>query len=89
MFKSDLPQVMQYFVGDYCASLNSDDCYDPELPLTSSKAHGGTMTMWRRSLDPYVTVHATESASIIPIIFEPPGLQASVHLTVYLPTAGR
>ena len=73
----------------YCFTLNSSDLSDPELPLVSSKAHGGTMALWKKELDPYVTVHQSPTPSILPLVFDHPSHQLSVHLTIYLPTAGR
>ena len=89
LFSCDLPQVLKYFSGEYCSSLNSDDCFDPELPLVSRKAHGGTMALWRKNLDPCVKTYPTSTASILPIIFKPPDSATSIHITVYLPTSGQ
>ena len=75
--------------GDYKACLNSSDRYDPELPLVQSKAHGGTLLLWKTSLDPHVTVSTLTTTSFLPIIFHPPGLLPTIHITVYLPTAGQ
>ena len=44
--------------------------------------------MWRKELDPYIAVHATTTPSVLPIIFQPPGMARSVHITIYLPTSG-
>ena len=45
--------------------------------------------MWRRALDPYVTVIPAQSSRILPIILELPGHQTSIHINIYLPTAGK
>ena len=68
--------------------LNSDDLYEPDLPLMKNRAHGGTMTCWEASLDPYITILDTETSRVTPIILEMPGYQTSAHINVYLPTAG-
>ena len=41
---------MRYLEGLYSFSLNSDDLYEPDLPLQRSKAYGGTMVMWKKEL---------------------------------------
>ena len=89
IFQCDLPNVVNYFSGQYFLSLNSSDCFDPELPLVRSSATGGTLAMWKRELDPYVTVLKCPSPGILPIIFTHPEFVTSVHITVYLPTRGQ
>ena len=89
LFQCDLQQVMQHLEGEYCCHLNSDDLIDPELPLVKSKAHGGTMMLWSRQLDPYIEVISTSSSAFLPIIFKMPGLRISIHVTIYLPTHGK
>ena len=73
MFQSDLPLISNYFKGEYSLALNSEDLHKPELSLTSSKAKGGTMILWSKKLDPYLTVHLPKSASFLPIVFDIPG----------------
>ena len=73
----------------HCYSLNSDDLHDPELSLVKSKAVGGTLVMWRRCLDPYITVHPVQSSAFLPIVLQLPGAEISVHLALYLPTSGK
>ena len=80
---------MDVFSTRYCHSLNSSDLSDPDLPLVTTKAFGGTMAMWRKEYDPFVTVHQSPTSSILPLVFDHPDLRPSVHLTIYLPTAGR
>ena len=69
--------------------LNSDDYFDPDLPLITNKAFGGSMALWKKSLDSYATVHPPTSPSMLPLIFKYPGLSTSIHAAVYLPTAGQ
>ena len=45
--------------------------------------------MWTKDLDPYITILEPSSSHILALILEKPGLQTSVHITVYLPTAGK
>ena len=89
LFQCDLTTHMNEFNGKYFSSLNSADLYDAELPLKSSRCFGGTMAMWKREYDPFITVHPVSSPSLLPLIFSPPWLTPSVHIAVYLPTAGR
>ena len=88
LFGCDSDQVMKYFHGEYCYKLTSADSFDPDLPLLTSKAHGGTLIMWKSAFDSYVDVYPTSSSAFTIIIFCPPGLQTSIHICVYLPTAG-
>ena len=89
LFQCDVNQEMELLKGDYCFTLNSDDMLDPELPLTQKRANGGTMALWKRNLDQYVTVFPSPSSSILPIVFAPPNQLPALLLTIYLPTAGR
>ena len=73
IFQSDLPLITRYFRGEYSVALNSEDLHDPDLMLTTSKAKGGTMVMWQKYLDPYVTVHIADSSSYLPIVLDIPG----------------
>ena len=70
-------------------SLNSEDLHNPELSLTTSRAKGGTMVMWQKHLDPYVTVNVPDSSSFLPIVIEIPGFTTMIHVALYLPTAGK
>ena len=89
LFQCDFLNIMEYFKGEYCASLNSEDLHNPELPLTTSRAKGGTLVMWRSSLDPFITTHITDTSSFLPIIIELPNSRVSIHIALYLPTAGQ
>ena len=89
VFTSDLKNCMALFRGDYCWELNSEDRYDQDIALTKSRTTGGTMVMWKSSLDKYVQAHPVVSTSFLPVIFSPPGYPVSVHIALYLPTAGR
>ena len=80
---------MDYFRGQYSSSLNSEDLYDLELPLTSSKAKGGTMVLWKHSLDPYITIHSSAGSSYLPLALCLPSTQPSIHIALYLPTRGK
>ena len=74
--------------GSYNFELNSKDKLDPDIPLMKTKAHGGTMILWKAELDPYVAVHPVSSTAFLPVIFDPPGALRSIHIAVYLPTLG-
>ena len=79
---------MKLFQGQYCAYLCSDDMFDPDMPLAYSKAKGGTMVMWKNSLEQYIKPLSPPSSSMLPILFYPPGVLPSIHIALYLPTAG-
>ena len=89
IYQCDIDHSMRYLEGLYSFSLNSDNLYEPDLPLQRSKAYGGTMVMWKKELHPYVTVHPPISSAILPIIFQPPSCRPTIHISVYLPTNGR
>ena len=89
VYSSDVANLMTYFQGEYCVHSNSEDCFNLDLPLLKSRATGGTLTMWRKELDPFITVHPSPSSAILPLIFHPQGFAVSIHVNVYLPTQGR
>ena len=89
IFQSDLPQIMKYFKGEYSASLNSEDLHNPELNLISSRSKWGTMVMWRKDLDPYVSVYTPPTSAFLSATVDFPGLSTMIHIAVYLPTAGK
>ena len=45
--------------------------------------------MWRKWLDPYITILPTESSAFLPLLLDLPGARPSVHLAIYLPTHGK
>ena len=89
MFQCDLMQQMKEFNQIYFSSLNSPDLYDLELPMKKSRCFGGTMALWRREHDPYISIHRVATSAFLPLIFDPPNLPLTIHLAIYLPTAGR
>ena len=89
VFQSDINHLMNYISGDYCFFLNSDDIYNPELPLVSNHASGGTLCLWRRNLDPFVSVKNVSTSAFTPIILALPNHQTSIHICIYLPTHGK
>ena len=84
-----MSEQMQEFRSMYFSSLNSPDLYDAELPLKKSRCFGGTMALWKREHDPYISIHKVASSAFLPIVFNPPNLPLTIHLAIYLPTAGR
>ena len=88
-FSFDLKRYMDLLGHDFCAELNSDDKYDLDLPLFQNQSHGGTMAIWKRSVDKYITLYPVRSSSFLPVIFSPPGSPVSVHIGLYLPTSGQ
>ena len=89
LFQSDILNIMQYFKGEYCAFLNSEDLHLQDLSFQVNKAKGGTMIMWKKALDPYVTVHQPCTSAFLFIVIEIPGVQTSIHGSLYLPTSGK
>ena len=89
IFAHDVQRFMQFFRPDFCFSLNSEDRYDQELPLSRSQAFGGTLAIWKTSLDPFISVHPVTTSSFLPIIFSPLGSPPSIHIALYLPTSGQ
>ena len=88
-YQSDIALCMNNVKHEYCYWLNSDDIYDPDLPLEKSKAVGGTLAMWRTWLDPYLHVHPVQTSAFLPIVLQLPGAVTSVHIVIYLPTSGK
>ena len=89
MYQCDLQATMKFFRGEYSYSLSSDDISDPELPLIKAKAKGGTMILWRKHLDKFVTPCLNlASPSFLPFVLSYPGLPTSIHVSIYLPTSG-
>ena len=59
VFSSDIPQLMKYLTSEYCFSLNSGEASHPDLPITNSTAYGGTMVLWKRSIDKTIRLTIT------------------------------
>ena len=81
-YQCELRPLVQYIERDYCYSLNSEDLYEPELPLHKNRAKGGTMVLWRRDLDPYVKVIPVNTAAFLPIVLTLPETRPSVHVSL-------
>ena len=75
--------------GQYVSYLNSEDVHDPELPFVKNRSVGGTLLLWNKWLDPYITVYPVSTCSFTPLILQLPGYQVSIHLALYLPTHGK
>ena len=88
VFCHDLHHIKDYF-SNYSFYLNSEDKYDQDLPLVKNQAFGGTMVLWRKTLDSFISVHPGTTTSFLPIIYCPPGAPVSVHIALYLPTSGQ
>ena len=88
-FQTDISELLKTVAHEYCYWLNSEDLYDSDLPLVKSKAHGGTLAMWRRSLDPYIQIHPVQTSAFLPIILQQPSMRSSAHIAIYLPTSGK
>ena len=85
----DAPLTTDQISTKYKYYLNSEDRHNDLLSLRSSRAHGGTLTMWKHDLDPYITVLEPVSSRILAVILDKPGFQVSIHINIYLSTAGK
>ena len=47
------------------------------------------MVMWRKDLDPYVSVNTPHTSAFLSVTVDIPGFITMVHIAVYLPTAGK
>ena len=88
-FQCDITLLTRPFRGKYSVLLNSEETNHPELALETTKAHGGTLIMWKSELDPFVTPLPTDSPAFLPILLQPPGYSPSIHIALYLPTSGK
>ena len=88
-YQMDIQHHMYYFQDHYRFYLNSEDLHDHDLPMLRNKAKGGTMVMWRSHLDPFTTVPKPSSPAFLPIILKLPNLPTTIHVALYLPTAGK
>ena len=86
---SDAPLATDQISCSYSYYLNSEDRHDPLLSLHRSRAHGGTMAIWHSDLDLYVTILEPSSSRVLVFVLDKPGYQVTVHITIYLPTAGK
>ena len=75
--------------NQYCMFLNSEDLYDPELAMIRSRIVGGTLSLWAKYLDPYVTIHKPTTSSFTVMILQLPGSVVTIHVALYLPTSGK
>ena len=69
--------------------MNSEDLHDPDLALIKNNSVGGTLVLWNKNIDPYVSVYPVKTCSFTPIILKHPGTQTSIHIALYLPTHGK
>ena len=90
LFQCDQHLAMNLFKGEYDHHLNSEDDYDPEIPLMKARSKGGTMILWKKSITQYVSIFTDiHSSGFLPLILSFPGLPISIHIAIYLPTAGQ
>ena len=89
LFQSDLKISTELFNQNYCSSLNSADKFDNDLALSTSRAFGGTLTLWKPSLDPYIKILEVNSSSFNILLLNIPGYPATANVNIYLPSAGR
>ena len=72
LFQCDLEDETLLFRGEYCSYLSSDDVFNKDIPLVTKRAKGGTMLMWKKELDAFITPLESPSSSFLPILFAPP-----------------
>ena len=89
LFQFEVNRSTDIFKGEYCHALNSDDIADPELPLIKNRSNGGTLILWKKSLDQFITVLPSKTSSFHAILFQPLNAQPSLHVSLYLPTSGK
>ena len=88
-FRPEADSLLIYLKHSYEYFINSEDQHDPLLPLIKSHAHGGTLVLWRKHLDPYINILPSPSPAILPLLCQIPGVKLSAHICIYLPTHGR
>ena len=86
---SDAPLTLKQYLHQYNYFLNSEDRHDDLLSLSKSRTHGGTLALWKKDLDPYITVLEPSSSRVLALLLDIPGYQVSIHITVYLSTSGK
>ena len=86
---ADAPLAMDQLETCYKFYLNSEDRHDDLLSLQKSRAHGGTMTLWKTDLDPYISIIEPSSSRVLAMVLDKPGHQTSIHINIYLHTAGK
>ena len=86
---SDASLALGHISNQYSFYLNSEDRHDDLLALRMTRAHGGTLTLWDKHLDPYITILEPTSSRILALVLDRPGYQVSIHLNIYLHTAGK
>ena len=80
---------MEFFRDEYSFLVNSEDKYDNTIPLRRSHAFGGTLMLWKNDLHPFIEPVTVKTSSFLPIILHPLGSSPSIHICIYLPTAGK
>ena len=83
-----MPSLLAAVKGEYSHFLNSEDLHDPGLALDKCRAKGGTMLLWRSSLDPFVSILPSSTPAILPMLLKLPKHGISCHIVIYLPTSG-
>ena len=73
---------MKYIQGQYCFFLNSEDMHDPDIALTKNTTSGGTLLLWNKQIDPYVTIHPVQTTSFTPLVLKMPGVRTTVHFAL-------
>ena len=89
VFQADITTLMKHIEGNYCYFLNSEDLHDPDAAMMRNSTTGGTLLLWRRDLDPFVSIPPVKSSSFTPLVLNLPGYAPTVHIALYLPTHGR
>merc|ERR1712208_70919 len=48
----------------------------------------GTMILWKKSIEKFITIIPCKTSSFLAILFKPPSCTAFLHICLYLPTSG-
>ena len=86
---ADAPLALKQYLPNYNYFLNSEDRHDSLLSLAKSRAHGGTLALWKAELDAYITILEPSSSHVLALVLDRPGYAISTHITVHLSTSGR
>ena len=89
VFQTDIDLYLKLVKHAYGYHLSSKEADDPLLPFAKSRSYGGTLVLWKRDLDAYVSVLSSPTTAFLPILLQIPGARPSIHVGIYLPTHGR
>ena len=66
VYQCDIDRIMHHLTSQYSFCLNSTDIYEPDLPLTQTKATGGTQLLkWGKVVKVDEDVKGSEVVKVI------------------------